>query len=63
MKNGYIKGLLAKGNVTVDIEWKNNKLSRLKLVTPIKQTAIIVIEGEAREIELLPNEEYIITAA
>jgi alpha-L-fucosidase 2 len=63
MKEGYIKGLLAKGNITVDIEWKNNKLSKLKLVTPIKQTAIIVIEGEAREIELLPNEEYIITAA
>ena len=62
MKEGYIKGLLAKGNITVDIEWKNNKLSRLKLVTPIKQTAIIVIEDEARKIELLPNEEYIIVA-
>ena len=60
MKEGYIKGLLAKGNITVDIEWKENKLSSLKLVTPIKQTAIIVIDGKAQEIELMPNEEYIL---
>ena len=60
MKEGYIKGLLAKGNITVDIEWKENKLAGLKLVTPIKQTAIIVIDGKAQEVELMPNEEYIL---
>ncbi len=60
MKEGYIKGLKAKGNITVDIEWKNSKLSRLKLVTPIKQTAIINIDGKDNSIMLEPNQEYII---
>lgn len=60
MKDGYIKGLLAKGNITVDIEWKNSKLSKLKLVTPIKQTAIIVIDGKPQVITLEPNKEYIL---
>ena len=59
MKNGSIKGLLAKGNIKVDIEWENNQLSYLKLVTPIKQTAIINIEGADHAVELEANEEYI----
>ncbi|MBO5312849.1 MAG: glycoside hydrolase family 95 protein [Clostridia bacterium] len=59
MKNGSIKGLLAKGNIKVDIEWKNNALVSLKLVTPIKQTAIINIDGCDRTVELEANKEYI----
>ena len=59
MKNGSIKGLLAKGNIKVDIEWKDNQLSYLKLVTPIKQTAIINIDGADHAVELCANEEYI----
>ncbi|MBQ3040127.1 MAG: glycoside hydrolase N-terminal domain-containing protein [Clostridia bacterium] len=60
MKNGKIKGLLAKGKIKVDIEWKNSKLSRLELVTPIAQTAIINIEGVDREIALEANEIFVI---
>jgi alpha-L-fucosidase 2 len=59
MKNGSIKGLLAKGNVTVDMEWQDNHLSYLKLVTPIKQTAIINIDGADHAVELEAGEEYI----
>jgi alpha-L-fucosidase 2 len=58
MKQGSIKGLLAKGNITVDIEWKNNKASSVKLVTPFDQTAIIVIDGEDRVVSLKANEIY-----
>ncbi|MBR2443865.1 MAG: glycoside hydrolase N-terminal domain-containing protein [Clostridia bacterium] len=58
MKNGSIKGLLAKGNIKVDIEWKNNKLSGLKLVTPVKQTAIINIDGKDMVVSLEPNVAY-----
>ena len=58
MKEGSIKGLLAKGNITVDIEWKENKASLVKLVTPIEQTAIIVIDGEEKAVSLKPNQIY-----
>jgi alpha-L-fucosidase 2 len=58
MKEGSIKGLLAKGNITVDIEWKNNKATSVKLVTPFKQTAIINIDGVDKTVELKPNQIY-----
>jgi alpha-L-fucosidase 2 len=58
MKEGSIKGLLAKGNITVDIEWKNNKATSVKLVTPFKQTAIINIDGKDICVNLKPNEIY-----
>ena len=58
MNKGSIKGLLAKGNITVDIEWKNNKASSVKLVTPFKQTAIINIDGVDKTVELKPNQIY-----
>ena len=60
MQKGSIKGLLAKGNIKVDIEWENNKLKSLKLVTPIKQTAIINIGGRDTEVSLEPNIAYTI---
>ena len=60
MKNGKIKGLLAKGGIKVDIEWKNSKLSSLELVTPHEQTAIITVEGADREIHLTPNKKFVV---
>ena len=58
MKQGSIKGLLAKGNITVDIEWKNNKATSVKLVTPFEQTAIINIDGADIAVALKANEIY-----
>ena len=58
MKQGSIKGLLAKGNITVDIEWKNNKATSVKLVTPFEQTAIINIDGEDKAVELKSDKIY-----
>ena len=58
MKQGSIKGLLAKGNITVDIEWQNNKATSVKLVTPFDQTAIINIDGVNKTVELKANQIY-----
>jgi alpha-L-fucosidase 2 len=60
MKNGKIKGLLAKGAITVDIEWKNSKATEVTLVTPFEQTAIINIDGIDREVNLVRNQKTIV---
>lgn len=36
-KNGSAKGLLAEGNVTIDIKWENSKLQSAELFSPIAQ--------------------------
>jgi alpha-L-fucosidase 2 len=40
-KNGKVKGLKAVGNITVDIEWKDGKLSKYKLDGDISNIDII----------------------
>lgn len=60
MKNGKIKGLLAKGGIKVNIEWKNSRLSCLELVTPTEQNAIINIEGVDKCVFLKANEKFIL---
>ncbi len=49
-KNGSVKGLLAKGNVIVDIEWKNGMLSTYSLEGKGKFT--LIIDAKETEIEL-----------
>ena len=61
MKKGCIRGLLAKGNITVDIEWENNKAKKIRLITPVSQGVVISVNGEDMEISLKENEEYIIS--
>ena len=59
MKNGKICGILAKGNIKVDIEWKDSKLSSLKLETPLEQTTIISVDGKDYRIDLAADKKYV----
>lgn len=57
-ENGSIKGLLAEGNITVNMKWKNGKLEWVELYSPFSQK-VKVYEGHSnflREIELKANE-------
>ncbi len=49
-QNGSVKGLLAKGGVIVDIEWKNGRVSSCSLEGKGKFT--VIFDGKEKEIEL-----------
>ncbi len=49
-KSGKVSGLLAKGGVVVDIEWKNGKVASYSLEGKGKFT--IVLNGKETEVEL-----------
>jgi len=40
-KNGSVSGLKAKGDITVDITWKDNQLASYSLLSPIDQTVTV----------------------
>jgi alpha-L-fucosidase 2 len=48
--NGAVKGLKARGGVTVDIEWKNGKVSACKLSSPQPEPVKVRLNGEVRMI-------------
>lgn len=58
-KNGSIKGLKARGNIEVDIEWKEGRLSRLGLKTAEDKT--IDLKYGVKELQLhLPKKQWIV---
>ncbi len=61
--NGSVKGLMARGNVEVDIEWKNNKPTRVALRP--KYSGVIKLECEGiegiRELNGEAGKEIVIT--
>lgn len=52
-KNGSIKGVLAKGNVIVDVEWKNGKVSSYSLEG--KGDFTVIIDGKETPVKLDGN--------
>jgi len=48
--SGSVKGLKARGGVTVDIEWKDGKVSAFKLRSPNPQPVKARVNGESRTI-------------
>ena len=48
--NGAVKGLKARGGVTVDIAWKNGKVSACKLSSPQPEPVKVRLNGEVRTI-------------
>ena len=55
--NGSVKGLRARGEVIVDLAWKNGALTQANMVSPIAQTVKVHVPGEAepREVKLESN--------
>ena len=49
-KQGKVTGLKARGNFTVDIEWKDGQISNYKIASPLPQKVKVKINGKIREI-------------
>ena len=54
-KNGSIKGIKAKGNITVDITWENNKATEVVLLSPIAQELKIKVDNTVKTVNLKPD--------
>jgi len=58
---GAVKGLKARGRVTVDISWENGTLKTASLEAPKKGVYKVSYNGTTKELSLKANEEEIIT--
>ena len=50
--SGKVTGLLARGNVSVDITWENSRIKKAFLCSPVAQKIELVANGESRICEL-----------
>lgn len=55
-KSGSITGLKARGNITIDIEWKDNQVTNLAMSSPVQQSVNVLVNDQSRIIELAPEE-------
>ncbi|MCP5535162.1 MAG: glycoside hydrolase N-terminal domain-containing protein [Akkermansiaceae bacterium] len=51
-KTGSVKGLKARGNITVNMDWENGKLKSAELLSQHDQSVDVVIEGKTKTIKL-----------
>ena len=58
LKSGKLTGVIAKGNIKLDIEWKDGKCVSLKAISPVSQKAVFEINGEKLCAELKADVMY-----
>src|SRR5690606_7442394 len=51
-ETGSAKGLKARGNITVDIHWKNSRATAVRLVSPVAQAFTVIANGREKRITL-----------
>ncbi len=53
-RDGSVKGLKARGNITVDMRWKDGKVTEYRLASPSVRTARVRINGRTEPVDVLP---------
>jgi len=48
--NGSVKGLRARGNFTVDIEWRNGKVTTYRIASPMPREVKVRVNGEMQTV-------------
>lgn len=55
-RKGYVRGLKAKGNIKISIEWDNGTAVKVRLSSPIAQKVELCFGGKTSTAELKPHE-------
>jgi len=54
-ENGQVKGLMARGNIQVDLQWQNNKLSQITLLSKWPNECKIRYQNKSTTVSLPPG--------
>lgn len=57
-KTGSLKGICARNNIIVDIEWKDNKLVKAIIKSDITQNVNVRYDGKVKSIKIIKGEDY-----
>lgn len=55
--DGSVRGMKARGNITVNFDWKNGKVTKHELFSPTEQTVTVVINGKKKTEKTKPFPE------
>ena len=55
---GEVKGLKARGNITVDMKWENNRLTTATLLAANDCTVQVRYNGKTQKVSLKKGKEY-----
>ena len=57
-KDGSVSGLVAKGNIEIDMEWKDKKVTSVTLKSAEKKTVCVYVNGKCEKIEIEKGKAY-----
>ncbi len=60
-QNGNIEGLLARGNIKVDIMWEKGELTEATLISKIDQKVIVSYENKTKEVKVQADKPHSVT--
>ena len=50
-----MRGLKARGNITVDMDWKDGRVTQFRLSSPVAQSVRVAANGTEKTYELTPE--------
>ena len=52
--SGKVRGMKARGNITVNFDWKNGRVTKYSLYSPTPQKVKLVVNGREKEVTTKP---------